>query len=120
MRIWAKTEEFSEGKFLVVRRDGTSPHWPHFVLGARDTVAPTALRAYADEAERQGFEAEYVASIRELASDFDEYRSEQGQGDPEAPPHRKDDRQVIKAMRGQTAEILVIPDEKNSPKGESR
>ena len=46
MKIWDKTEEFKEGKFLVVRRDGSVPHWPHFVLGARDPGAPTALRAY--------------------------------------------------------------------------
>jgi hypothetical protein len=28
MKIWAKTSEFSEGKFLVVRRDGSIPCWP--------------------------------------------------------------------------------------------
>jgi hypothetical protein len=33
MKIWAKTEEFSEGKYLVVHRDGTTPDWPHFVIG---------------------------------------------------------------------------------------
>lgn len=35
MRVWAKTKEFSEGKFLVVRRDGTTPEWPHFVIRCR-------------------------------------------------------------------------------------
>ena len=99
MKIWAKTREFSEGKFLVVRRDGTIPPWPHFVLGARDPAAPATLRAYADEAERLGFEPEYVASIRELASDFEQYREEYGPGDPEAPPHRKDHPDIIDAMR---------------------
>ena len=34
MKILAKWKEFSEGKFLVVRRDGSIPWWPHFVLGA--------------------------------------------------------------------------------------
>ena len=43
MKILAKTEEFSEGKFLVVRRDGSIPHWPHFVLGARDPAAPGVM-----------------------------------------------------------------------------
>jgi hypothetical protein len=74
MKVWAKTEEFSEGKFLVVRRDGSVPHWPHFVIGARDPAAPEALRGYADVCERLGFEAEYVASVRELAGDFYNYR----------------------------------------------
>jgi len=54
MKLWAKTTEFSEGKFLVVRRDGSIPAWPHFVIGARDPAAPVALRAYADAAERLG------------------------------------------------------------------
>lgn len=95
MRIWAKTNEFSEGKFLVIRRDGSVPHWPHFVLGARDRAAPDALRAYADIAEGLGYEPEYVASIRELAADFEAYRDQQGDGDPEAAPHRTDNPTVI-------------------------
>lgn len=113
MRVWAKTKEFSEGKFLVVRRDGSVPHWPHFVMGARDPAAPAALRAYAAEAERLGFEPEYIASIRELAEDFEGYRAAEGNGDPEAPPHRRDDSAVIAAMRGLPAMISVTPDEGN-------
>lgn len=116
MKIWAKTEEFSEGKFLVVRRDGSVPHWPHFVIGARDPAAPEALRAYADIAERLGFDPEYVASIRELSSDFYAYRLQQGDGDPEAAPHRKDDPRVIAAMRGHDATISVRRDTRNVPK----
>lgn len=86
MKIWAKTKEFSEGKFLVVRRDGTVPHWPHFVLGARDPASPTALRAYADACGGMpGFDADYIASIRELADDFDAYRA------AEVPPDARDD-----------------------------
>lgn len=45
MKIWAKTSEFSEGKFLVVRRDGSIPCWPHFVLGAREAEAKAAAKA---------------------------------------------------------------------------
>jgi hypothetical protein len=116
MKIWAKTEEFSEGKFLVVRRDGSVPHWPHFVIGARDPAAPEALRAYADIAERLGFDPEYVASIRELADDFLAYRAEQGDGDPEAAPHRVDDPNVIEAMRGHEATITVVRDTRNVAK----
>jgi hypothetical protein len=32
MKVWVKTEIAPEGKYLVVRRDGTIPSWPHFVL----------------------------------------------------------------------------------------
>src|SRR5262249_41751172 len=116
MKIWAKTSEFSEGKFLVVRRDGSIPHWPHFVLGARDPAAPETLRAYADIAERRGYEADYVASIRELADDFEVYRTREGNGDPEAAPHRRDDHNVIEAMRGTPAVISVRRDRANVPK----
>lgn len=118
MKIWAKTDEFREGKFLVVRRDGSVPHWPHFVIGARDPAAPEALRAYADIAERLGFDPEYVSSIRELAGDFLAYRMQQGDGDPEAPPHRKDDPAVVSAMRGVSATIFVRPDAENKLKGD--
>ena len=109
MKIWAKTKTHSEGKFLVVRRDGTVPLWPHFVLGGRDPAAPAALRAYADAAERRGFDAEYVASIRELAGDFCEYSAREGDGDPEAGPHRVDDPAVIAAMRGEPSSIWTRP-----------
>ncbi len=116
MKIWAKTKEFFEGKFLVVRRDGTVPHWPHFVLGARDPAAPFALRAYANAAQGLGFDPEYVASLRELASDFEKYRGEHGDGDPEAPPHRQDSPSVVAAMRGDEVTVWVRPDKGNTPK----
>lgn len=125
MKIWAKTKGFFEGKFLVVRRDGSVPHWPHFVLGARDPYAPAALRAYADAVEAGGMlDPEYVASIRELADDFGVYRAEHGNGDPDAPPHRVDDPAVLKAMRRevdpglkrQFIAIAVTCDQGNKPK----
>lgn len=117
MKIWAKTKEFSEGKFLVVRRDGSVPHWPHFVLGARDPLAPIALRAYAKAArEAAELDPEYIASIEELAEDFDAYRGKQGEGDPDAPPHRTDDPGVIDAMRHRLVSITVRPDKSNTPK----
>ncbi len=99
MRIWAKTKEFSEGKFLVVRRDGTTPDWPHFVMGARDPAVPPALETYAREAEAIGMPTEYWASVHELATDFRRYRGEYGNGDPEAPPHRVDEPMVLAMMR---------------------
>ena len=116
MKIWAKTKEFSEGKFLVVRRDGTVPHWPHFVLGARDPAVPATLRFYADLCEKQGSDAEYVASLRELADDFERYRATAGNGDREAAPHRTDNPSVLAAMRGYESSIYVRPDVTNQAK----
>ena len=117
MKLWSKTKEFPEGKFLVVRRDGSIPHWPHFVLGARDPAATAGLIAYAAKAEELGYDPEYVASVRELATkDFPAYLAEQGEGDPEAPPHREDNPNVIEAMRGHHAIISVVRDKQNDPK----
>lgn len=109
MKAWAKTEEFSEGKFLVVRRDGSVPAWPHFVLGARDPAVPATMRAYADEAARLGYDPEYVQSVRELADDFEAYRAAEGEGDADAAPHRVDDPEVLHAMRGGVSVIRVYP-----------
>jgi hypothetical protein len=101
MKVWAKTDgEVRDGKFLVVRRDGSIPCWPHFVLGARDPAAPVALEAYAFACERMGLDPEYVKSLRELAKDFEAYRTFEGNGDADAGPHRKDDPAVVEVMRG--------------------
>lgn len=116
MKIWAKTKEWAEGKFLVVRRDGTVPHWPHFVLGARDPAAAGTLMAYAAIAEELGYEREYCTSIRDLSQDFVQYMRQHGKGDPESPPHREDNPSVIAAMRGEDADIHVVPDLGNEPK----
>lgn len=99
MKIWAKTKEFCEGKFLVIRRDGTIPAWPHFVLGARDPAAPYALRAYVDKARDLSMDEAYCVSIEELAQDFELFRTKHGDGDPDSGPHRKDDAGVIALMR---------------------
>lgn len=107
MKIWAKTKEWAEGKFLVVRRDGTVPHWPHFVLGARDPWAPAALRVYALAVKDSGGDVEYADSILELANDFEVYRREHGDGDPESGPHRTDDPQVITAMRSPGGRVFI-------------
>lgn len=117
MKIWRKTEEYSEGKFLIIRRDGSVPHWPHFVLGARDPASAIALRAYADACAEQGSETDYIQSVRDLADDFDAYRAHEGDGDREAGPHRKDDPAVIEVMRGSDATIRVMIDRQNTPKG---
>lgn len=107
MRVWAKTKEFSEGKFLVTRRDGTTPAWPHFVMGARDPAVPKALGAYADAAEEYGMDPDFVQSVRELSLDFAEYREHAGSGDPDAPPHRKDLPLAIAMMRGDLSVAIV-------------
>lgn len=123
MKIWAKTKEYSEGKFLVVRRDGTVPAWPHFVLGARDPAVPYALRAYADKAEELGMDRAYVASVRELADDFDRYREQEGNGDADAGPHRGDLPRLVDLMGGRRDEITVTltRERTNKPKkGETR
>jgi len=116
MKIWAKTDEFKEGKFLVVRRDGSVPHWPHFVLGARDPAAPFALQAYARACEAMGLDQAYVDSLYELARDFEDYRAEQGNGDPDAPPHRTDNPDVVAAMRGEDGLLMVHVDKGNVKK----
>lgn len=90
-RVWQMKSGIwnpSDNKFLVVRRDGTIPRWPNFVLGARDPAAGPALRAYADAAQIIGMGVDYADSVRELAAVFDTYRSKNGNGDPPAGPHR--------------------------------
>lgn len=97
--LWRNSPETPEGKYLVKRRDGTIPEWPNFVLGAKDPAAPAALKAYTDEAERVGMNAEYIADIRELAFEFAAYRIHCGTGDPDRGRHRKDDVHTIAEMQ---------------------
>ncbi len=101
MKLWAKTKEFFEGKYLVVRRDGTIPQWPHFVMGGDDPCVPHALRAYATAAEIKEYDSEFVKSIRELADEWQHKHETVGTGkaDPDAPPHRKDNQAVLSLMR---------------------
>lgn len=97
--LWRKNPETPEGKYLVKRRDGTIPEWPNFVIGAKDPAAPAALRAYADEGEKLGFNEQYVLDVRALAEQFEFYRTQHGEGDPDRGRHRKDDPEVIAEMR---------------------
>jgi hypothetical protein len=98
------------GKFLVVRRDGSVPKWPPFVLGARDPAAPYALRAYAAKCRALKWDEEYIASVLEEANAFEAYAAKEGAGDPPASPHRTDDPAVLEAMRGNPSTIHVRPD----------
>ena len=97
--LWRYGDKAPEGKYLVTRRDGSVPEWPNMVFGAKDPAAPAALRAYADEAERRGFDPVYVADVRLLAAQFESYCAEHGKGDPDAPPHRKDDPATVAKMQ---------------------
>ncbi len=96
--LWFNNAGTREGKYLVKRRDGTIPDWPHFVLGAKDPVAPVALRAYANEAERLNLDPAYVRDIRVLADNFAQFRAQYGDGDPDAGRHRKDDPATVAEM----------------------
>lgn len=98
-RLWINNPETPEGKYLVKRRDGTVPDWPHFVLAASDPAAPAALRAYADAGEGNGFDPAFIADIRELAVNFELWREENRTGDPDAPRHRVDDPATVQEMQ---------------------
>ena len=93
-----------EGKYLVKRRDGTVPEWPSFVLGARDPYAAVALRAYAEAAYNATHNDQWTQALLRLAAEFDAYRKEHGDGDPDKGIHRKDDPATVAEMRkGQSA-----------------
>lgn len=110
MKIWAKTDgAVKEGKYLVVRRDGTIPEWGHFVMAEGDPAVPAGLRAYAAEARRLMMDEEYCASIESLADDYDRATVQRASdaavlgvkgADPDAGPHRKDNPAVVEMMRG--------------------
>lgn len=116
MKIWQKDEKIVGEKYLIIRRDGSVPVWPHFVLGARDLHAERALRHYAYSVLETGGDKEYAASLHALADDFRAYRTAHGHGDPFAPPHRKDDPRVLLAMRGTPVMIQVSHDTDNAKK----
>lgn len=97
--LWRDQAETPEGKYLVKRRDGSIPEWPHFTIGAKDPCAPAALRAYADEAERIGLTQGFANSVRHLADEFEWYRKLHGDGDPDRGRHRKDDPATVAEMK---------------------
>lgn len=97
--LWRRNPNTPEGKYLVKRRDGSIPEWPSFVLGAKDPAAPAALRAYADTAAELGMNGKYVSDIRSLADEFDAYRLDHGDGDPDRGRHRKDDPATVMEMQ---------------------
>ena len=105
-------------KYLVVRRDGSIPKWPAFVLGARDPCALFALRAYARKAQDLGMDPEYVQLVKDMADDFDKYRGNEGPGDPDMPPLLcTDDLSILEALKGEPTSISVHTDSFNAAKG---
>lgn len=99
-KIWVKGTEAPEGKYLVVRRDGSVPQWGHFVLSYTDPATPHALMAYAAACELMEMDPEYIASIRETAQELSELPRDP-KSDPDAGPHRKDNAAVVRIMRGE-------------------
>lgn len=102
--LWRNNPETPGGKYLVQRRDGSIPTWPHIVLGAKDPAAAFALRQYAEKAQELGYDPAYVADIRKLANDFDAYREAHGEGNPTASPERQDNPEIVaKMLEGRSA-----------------
>lgn len=99
-RLWRKTDGTREGKYLVTRRDGTTPDWMWFVIGEADPAAPAALRAYADKAEQLGMDPLYVKDVRDMADEWEETQALGivKLGDPDAGKHREDDPETIAKM----------------------
>lgn len=85
----------------MVRRDGSVPVWPHFVLGAADPASRAALHAYAHASLGINGDRQFAASVIELADGpFREFIYHNPCGDPLQPKHRTDDPLVIRTMRG--------------------
>ena len=96
MRLWVNDSATPEGKYpILLRRDGTVVTHPYFAILARDPAGPPALIAYADAGEKLGYDPAFVADVRALARHFEDYRQKNGDGDPDAPRHRKDDPVII-------------------------
>jgi hypothetical protein len=92
-------------KFLVRRRDGSIPEWPWLVMGARDPAAPAAIRFYANACFQLQMDPEYVSDLYKLADEWDAYRHEHGNGDPDAAVHRTDDPDIAALLDGVNATV---------------
>jgi hypothetical protein len=96
--LWRNDPETAGGKYLVLRRDGTVPEWPNFIIGAKDPCAHAALQAYAEKAQELGMDHQYVMDVYAMASEFESYRIAHGNGDPDAPRYRIDDPEIVAKM----------------------
>jgi len=97
--LWRNQDGTREGKYLVLRRDGTVPAAPVFVLLASDPAASLALHDYADRAADDGMDPEYVEDIRQLAVEFAAWRAVHGTGNPTTPKHRPDNPSTVAMMK---------------------
>lgn len=97
--LFSKGQKLKGGKYLVMRRDGTIPDWPWFVLGGRDPMAAWALRFYAVLAFLWRKDWQYVRDCWEMARDFDAHRRQTGSGDPDGARHRIDDPDTVRKMQ---------------------
>lgn len=95
--LWRNNPDTSEGKYpIVLRRDGTPVETPYFVVLVRDPCFDAAITAYADEAERLGYDPAYVEDLRAMVAEAPVVREainteKRAPGDPDGPRHRKDD-----------------------------
>ena len=96
MRLWRNNPETPEGKYpIVLRRDGSPVATPYMVLLVRDPAFDAAITAYANEAERLGYDPAYVADLRALVAEAPATRAAINAaagkpGDADAPRHRGD------------------------------
>ena len=96
MRLWNNNPETIEGKYpIVLRRDGSVLDVPYMVITFNDPCAPASFRAYADAAEAQDLDPEYVADFRAMALRAEELQEAGHVGDPDAPRHRRDDPAIL-------------------------
>jgi hypothetical protein len=110
---------FWQGKYLIVRRDGTVPHWNNlaFVLGPRDPHAQAAILAYVESMVALGegkYDKAYAESLLKLAESYDPYQAEHGVGDPAERPWRFEAHDVMTALHGTTSVVVVMPDPDNT------
>ncbi len=97
--LWRNQDGTRQGKYLVLRRDGTVPEAPVFVLLASDPAAAATLRNYAGWCRLIGMDAEYVADLLALADEFETWHQAHHTGDPTAPRHRTDNPSTVAMMK---------------------
>lgn len=98
-------------KYLVVRRDGTIPSWPYFVLGAQDPCTLPAMRAYRQQAiNRVGIA--YADLIFDITQEMQSYQEHKGLLVPQnvVIPRLIDDPLIAKACEspGKSVRLYVI------------
>ncbi len=89
--LWRYDPKLKGGKYLVIRRDGTLPKWPYIVLGAADPAASNALLAYAEMAQKLGYDPKYITDVRKLADEFSRYLRTHMPGEPDVKWEKSSD-----------------------------